>query len=231
MIYLIGVEHGVQSISVGDEETADHIKYRLCLEQTIDKYRPTIVAEEYSDDALNQSAIVRHRPQEFFTRKITTAKSVNHILCDPGRRIKYSMGYQEHTGWEMQISRLGTRKSPSDRKLLAAALEVLKDFPLREDYWLRQLKDVLQQEVAFVCGDYHVDTFGARLKDNGTPSQVVERQIGMPTELIEEQEKIKAYIDGNSQYIEDVFQLIFKINSGKIRPRYHFDEDEGDPTH
>jgi hypothetical protein len=230
VIYLIGVEHGVQSISVAGEETADHTQYRHCLEQAIQEYQPTIVAEEYSEDAVSRSAIVRNTPQEFFTRKITTARGVKHLLCDPDLRTKYSMGYQERTGWEMQISRLSTREPPSDRALLAAALEVVKDFPLRENYWLQHLKDVLQQEVVFVCGDYHVDTFGSRLKNNGIRSRILKRQIGMPAELIEESERIKAYIERNSQHIEDVFHEILKLNSGKIPPLYHFDGEEKDST-
>jgi hypothetical protein len=51
----------------------------------------------------------------------------------------------------------------------------------------------------------------------------------MPAELIEESEKIKAYIERNSQHIEDVFQEILKIKSGKIPPLCHFNEEEG-PT-
>jgi len=225
MIYLIGVEHGVQSISVGVEETGDHTKYRICLEQAIQKYQPTVVAEEYSDDALSRSTLLRNKSQEFFTRKITTARSVKHFLCDPPLKTKYAMGYQERTGWDMQISRLSTRESPSDRALLAAALEVVKDFPLRENYWLHHLKDLLQQEVVFVCGDYHVDTFGIRLKKNGIPSQIAGRQIGMPAELIEESERINAYIERNSQHIEDVFQEILNLNFGRIPPLYDLDEE------
>lgn len=230
MIYLIGVEHRVQSISVGAGETADHTKYRLCLEQAIHKYRPTVVAEEYSDDALRISAFVKGGTQEFFTRKIATARSVKHLLCDPDVKTKYSAGYQERTGWGIQISQLRTRESPSEQTLLAAALEVVRDFPIREAYWLQKLQDCLEEGVVFVCGDSHVDTFGGRLKDNGIPSQVVERQIGMPAELIEESKNICEYIERNSQHVEDVFQEILRMNSGKIPPLYHLDEQKEDPT-
>lgn len=230
MIYLIGVEHKVQSISVGAEETADQTKYRLCLEQAIQEYRPAVVAEEYSDDALRISAFVKGGTQEFFTRKITAATSVKHLLCDPDVETKYSMGYQGPEGWEIQISQLQTRESPSEQKLLAAALEVVKDFPIRENYWLQELQDCLQEGVIFVCGDYHVDTFGGRLKDNGVPSQVVERQIGMPAELIEKSKNIEAYIERNSQRMEEVFQEILRMNAGKIPPFNPFDQTGEGPT-
>ena len=143
MFYLIGVRHEVQSISVGCEETTDHTAFRLCLEQTIQEYEPAFVAEEYSEDALSMSALRRNRPQEFFTRKVAMSRNVKHLLCDAPLKAKYSMGYQGWDGWEIQISRIGEQLSECD-DLLPRALEVVKDFPLREDYWLNQLRDVLQ---------------------------------------------------------------------------------------
>jgi hypothetical protein len=44
-------------------ETADQTQFRLCLEQSIDKYKPTVAAEEYSDDALARASL--RAPQEF----------------------------------------------------------------------------------------------------------------------------------------------------------------------
>lgn len=78
----------------------------------------------------------------------------------------------------------------------------------------------------FVCGDYHVDTFGNRLKNNGIESQVVARQIGMPTELIEKLKKVKEYIDQNAQHIDDVYQEIQKLNAQRGSPMYTLDDDE-----
>jgi hypothetical protein len=37
MVYLIGVEHKIQGISVGGEETPEQIKYRSCLERSIEQ--------------------------------------------------------------------------------------------------------------------------------------------------------------------------------------------------
>lgn len=218
MIYLIGVEHRVQSIAVDSEETADHTKYRRCLEQTIRTHRPAVVAEEYSDDALSKATFVKNTPQEFFTRKITRACNVEHLLCDTDLKTKCSMGYQGESGWQMLLLDLWTPQSQSEMELLGAALEVLKDFPLRENYWLRQLEQVLLHEVVFVCGDYHVDTFGNRLKENGIQSQVVEREIGMPSELIERTNRVREYIETRRHHIERIYLEILGQNSGQIPP-------------
>jgi hypothetical protein len=229
MLYLIGVMHEVQSISVGGEETADHTSYRLCLERTIQEYEPAFIAEEYSDDALSMSAVRRNEPQEFFTKKVATSRNVEHLLCDAPLKVKYSMGYQGWDGWEIQISRIGLPLYDCE-DLLPRALEIVKDFPIREDYWLNQLRHILQMEVVFVCGDVHVDTFGSRLKSNGIPYQIVERRIGMPANLTEEfqreRERVRAYIERSAQRIDDVFQKILNLNSGNIPAPYDFDWEE-----
>jgi hypothetical protein len=229
MLYLIGVRHEVQSISVGSEETADHTRFRLCLERAIQEYEPTFVAEEYSDDALSVSALRRNGPQEFFTKKVAASRNVEHLLCDAPLKVKYSMGYQGWDGWEIQISRLGEPLYDRD-DLLPQALEIVKDFPLREGYWLNQLQHILQMEVVFVCGDSHIDTFGRRLKSNGIPYQILERQIGTHANLIEEiereRENLRAYIERSAQHIDEVFQKILKLNSGNIPAPYDFNWEE-----
>jgi hypothetical protein len=229
MIYLIGVMHGVQSISVGSEETADHTRYRLYLERTIQDYEPEFVAEEYSDDALSMSALRRNRPQEFFTKRVATSRNVGHLLCDAPLKAKYSMGYQGWDGWEIQISRIGEPSYDCD-DLLPRALEIVKDFPIREDYWLNQFRHILQMKVAFVCGDVHIDTFGRRLKSIGIPYQIVERRIGVLANRIDEiereRESLRAYIEQSAQHIEDVFQRILNLNSGDIPAPYDFNWEE-----
>jgi hypothetical protein len=65
---------------VGVDETANHIKYRQCLEQAIQTYQPMVVAEEYSTDALGRSKLLRNRPQEFFTRKVATPWGITNFF-------------------------------------------------------------------------------------------------------------------------------------------------------
>jgi hypothetical protein len=223
MIYLIGVEHGVQSISAGSQETSDHALYRSCLEQAIEKHTPILIAEEFSDDALKRSSTVRGVPQEFFTKTVATENGVDHRLCDLDTKTKYKMGYQERGGWVMHLCELPEYKR-SERQLLAAALEVVKDFPIRENHWVQKLKDVAGQRVVFVCGDGHIETFNDRLKANGISSEVLKRQIGMSPELVKESEEVQAYVATYSQRIEEAFQRILTLRGGTLPPRYHYDD-------
>jgi hypothetical protein len=220
MVYLIGVEHKIQGICVGGDETPDQIEYRSSLERAIEQYDPTVVAEEYSEDALKMWTYLRGTPYEYFTKRITDSKGVKHLPCDTGTEMKCGFGIQGTAGWRQQISCLGNHESYKNDELLPEALDVIKDFPLRENYWLEELKDVLHEDVIFVCGDYHVDTFSRRLHNKGIKTQIVAREIGMPTDLIERLIEVRKYVSQNAQRIEDAYQEILRANSGKIRSPY-----------
>jgi hypothetical protein len=229
VIHLIGVEHSVQSIAIGAKETADQTRYRCCLEEAIERYRPLVVAEEYSEDALNRATYL-HGPQEFFTGKIAARLGVKHRLCDTSIKAKCLLGCQTAAGWKKLLPRrLEGHDDLAGHACLPEGLEVVKDFPLRENYWLEQLNDVLHEEVVFVSGDYHVDTFGARLESIGVKSAVVARQIGMEAELIDQNRKVREYVGRHALLIEGVYQTLLQLNGGKIRSPFCLD-GEDDPV-
>jgi hypothetical protein len=107
------------------------------------------------------------------------------MLCDPDMKTKAEMGYQEKYGWGHHLDVLWEGIPYSDRTLLSGALEIAKDFPLRENYWLRALRDFRQEDVIFICGDNHVETFGEHLTEAKIPFKVVKRRIGTTLELRE----------------------------------------------
>src|SRR4029077_7139372 len=67
VFYLIGVEHKVQYISKDGTESANHAEFRVCLQQAIEDFRPSVVAEEFSNDSLARATWLSNGvPQEFF---------------------------------------------------------------------------------------------------------------------------------------------------------------------
>jgi hypothetical protein len=218
MFYLIGVEHSVQSISKDGVETTDHTAFRVCLEESIELYKPVIVAEEYSNDALGAAGLLKRTSQDFFTKKIASAAGVTHMLCDPDIKTKAEMGYQEKHGWAHHLDALWERIPYSDRALLSSVLEIAKDFPLRENYWLRELRDFRQEDVVFICGDSHVETFAERLGKEKISYKIVKRRIGMTPELIKESDKEMEYLKSNRNHVEEMYQKILALYGGIIPP-------------
>lgn len=218
MFYLIGVEHSVQSIP---PETAYHTTYRLCLEQAIQNYKPAVVGEEYSEHALARAAFVNRAPQDYFTKIIAQKVNVEHALCDPDLKTRMKIGYQSRLCWTQLIDKLWDRVPDSERDLLSAGLEIVKDIPIREQYWLGQLNPFLGKEIIFVCGDSHIESFAGFLGSQGIPSTVVKREIGMTSELKKQADSELQYAKMHRDRIEEIYQKILEDNDGTIpTPNY-----------
>lgn len=214
MFYLIGVEHSVQSIPATGVETPNHTEYRACLEQSIHTYKPAVVGEEYSQDSLNRASY--RGPQEFLTRKIAEKAGVKHMLCDPDFSTKKAMGYQSQYCWSLLIAELWDRVPDSERDLLSRGLEIVKDIPLREQYWLNELKPVLQKDVIFVCGDSHIESFAELLGSQKIASRIIKRKIGMTPELIQQSDEQIHFAKTNRDRIEEIYKKIQEENDGTI---------------
>jgi hypothetical protein len=214
MFYLIGVEHKVQSVPVTGVETPDHAEYQTCLEQAIRNYKPAAFGEEYSQDALNRASI--REPQEFFTRKVAEIAGVKHVLCDPDFKTKKTMGYQSRYCWSLLIAELWERVPDSERDSLSSGLEIVFDIPIREQYWLNQLKPFLEKDIIFVCGDSHIESFAELLGSQKIRSSVIKRKIGMTPELIQQSDLELQYAKTNRDRIEQIYRTIQEENDGTI---------------
>ena len=53
---------------------------------------------------------------------------------------------------------------------------------IRERFWLDKIGDVVDQNLLFVLGDGHVESFTKLLTDRGIRPQLVERGIGLTAE-------------------------------------------------
>jgi len=145
MFYLIGVEHSVQSIPVTGVETPNQTEYRACLEQAIHTFKPAVVGEEYSKDSLARAEHVNREPQEYFTREIAEKARVKHVLCDPDLKTRMAIGYQSMLCWPQLVAELREPVPDSEHDSLCKGLEIVKDMPIREKYWLNQLKPFLER--------------------------------------------------------------------------------------
>ena len=217
MVYLIGVEHRVQSIARDSSETADQTKYGECLEQAIHSYNIALVAEEYSEDSLTRAQFSNPSVvQEFFTERIAIRAGVKHMLCEPKLKSRFQMGCQGRERWSELLAELGDTVSDDELDPLGIALEINKEWPIREKYWLDQLKPVIKSEIIFVCGDGHIETFADLLNSQGIPSAVVNRRIGMTPELIQQANSEIQYAKRNRAQVERYYQELLKKHGGTI---------------
>jgi hypothetical protein len=221
LVYLIGVEHSVHVIPLNGNETPPHRLYRAALEKAIQDFRVEVVAEEFSLDALQiRSLAIQH---ELFTKKIADKLGAEHLLCDTPNSVKYkTLGCQGIDGWRDQLFEWDLKSNFVTTEVLARALDIVRDHPLREEYWYEQIRQRLNENLIFVCGDYHVDTFGKRLGTKAVQSTVVVREIGVEQPLLDEMSAVRDYIDQHEQEVQDIYRNLLTLNCETIPSPYPF---------
>ena len=80
---------------------------------------------------------------------VATKLDLKHIFCDPTNQER-----KKH----------GIEKSNTDG---------------REEFWIERLKEVLQDNILFVCGEDHLESFKSKLNSCGILVEIVSRGWGM----------------------------------------------------
>ncbi len=178
MVHLIGVAHEAQASGSGKPETDAQALYADVLGRTILSVRPRVVAEEYNEEA----------EQENKTRSIgkliTGALGVEHRFCDANKAERQQIGYFGPQELHLVISMHDPNWNISNEEAQAKgwAICIGRYFAIRERFWLEKIRDAVDQDLVFVLGDGHVDSFTKLLADAGINSQLVQRGIGVTAE-------------------------------------------------
>ena len=196
MIYLIGVSHRVQAKPKGATDTPDQLKYREALTAAIKQVNPALVGEEYSEFALGKQKKDTGTEHESLTKQVADAAKVQHRYCDPEAEAREKMGYIEGSALPVRFATSDDRTDYNERGF---ATEVVKYWPLREQFWLDQLHDVVGKDVVFVCGDAHLERFAELSKKHGISSTVVSRHIGLSPFDDEWWNRIQAYVKAHPE--------------------------------
>jgi len=54
----------------------------------------------------------------------------------------------------------------------------ISDDDRREEFWLQSLKDALNRNILFICGESHLATFRQKLLSQGVPAEIVSKGWG-----------------------------------------------------
>jgi hypothetical protein len=189
MVHIIGVAHRAQVTSPGTELTEDQKRLSDRLSQLAQEVGATLIAEEQSLEALGNNVSL--------SKQTAQNRNIEHRFCDPDSHERAAMGYRDRQsiGQEIFFSDEGWELSPTEIDAKAGAIEIARYFPLRERFWFEGLADRVDSEIAFVCGDAHVEGFVGLLKEKGIPYRVCDRGIGLNDE--------DKYVFGNAmKYLE-----------------------------
>jgi len=178
MFHLIGVAHRVQSKPKGSDDSEEQKAYRDCLSEAVRRISPVVVGEEFSEHALREAGKAARTGHVSLTKTVADSLGISHRFCDPEPQARREMGYVEG-GQLFPRLLIEANLDNEEAESRAFSIEITKYWPLREKYWLEQLVDVADREVIFVCGDAHLESFGALLAEIGIESAVFARRIGL----------------------------------------------------
>ena len=174
MICPIGLAHRVQVAATGEDKTPGQEKFEQCLRKTIQNIRPAFIAEEDSEEGLaarNSVSIAQSIAQEL---------GIEHAFCDPTTEQRLIIGYLDGQTLQLQLFlRDQTGMSDDEIKLRGLAIEIARYFPIRERFWFDHLPAHRGRDGSFICGDAHVDSFGALLTREGVEACAMIRGLGL----------------------------------------------------
>lgn len=133
----------------------DHAAFAQVLKELALSFDVGAIAEE-----LNQQALEEVGSQVSVPQLVAAELQLPHLFCEPNRAERASMGIRAEN--EIRLSRFpDTLDEPTIKRLVA------ESWRLREDEWLRRLRELTADRVLFVCGADHIATFVPLARNGG----------------------------------------------------------------
>jgi len=175
MFYLIGVAHRVQTFENPGAQNEGQAKLAGTIRDCIEQFAPRVIAEEHSREALGAHHSI--------AQQLAKEHKLEHRFCDPESDWRKAVGYKGRDQLEMEIFTHSWEVPPNDIICgRAGAIEMMLYFPMRERRWLECLADMRAENVVFICGQAHIESFSELLRSKGIDVTVVADRIGVGPE-------------------------------------------------
>lgn len=182
MIYLIGCDHNHDQTYdkvFKDKHEALYLRqkrFETYLLQTVQQFNFTLIAEELCDP--REFAVDGQTPRRSVAldviEKAKSLRNIDHMYCDPCTSRRYGLGIGGGLPY------LDDQYNESLRDIIRDAHEahihdIAHRWPIREKEWIRVLGSRIERDVLFICGAFHVCTFGNRLQGMGIETTILKR--------------------------------------------------------
>ena len=105
--------------------------------------RVTVIAEELSEDALEM-----HGATKSVANTVAQQLGIRHLFCDPGCAERKQLG-------------------------IANSSDDAMDFAKRENYWLKKLNELKDEDIIFLIGKKHIQGFSERAANEGFLIEII----------------------------------------------------------
>lgn len=153
MIYLIGVYHNIQHDGNGCADLSVRNKFQVFLMGKVKKYDIVLLAEEFSEEALQE-----HNATAGTLKYGADRLNIKHLFCDPNKEERKIIGIlcREKIKSALNI-RGGVHADSAEENRIK---EKQKEYhPVREMFWFEKISNYLDRNIIFVCGADHVRSF------------------------------------------------------------------------
>jgi hypothetical protein len=197
MIHLMGVDHArAQRKQRGLALTELQLHYRSLVESAIQSLRPDLLAEE------DHPSYLAGDGAESILLPIAESHAIPHIFVEADRATQLSLGYKDLS---MIRDLLAARDTPSET--LANAHKFAHQFPIREQFWLKQLGKTAAGSILLIFGDLHFNTFTALLNARQILFSIFAERVGIDSANDLEYEGLRYALDHNMFGDTDCFCL------------------------
>jgi hypothetical protein len=179
VIYLIGCDHDKTQSAPRGIWDDNHNIFAAAVLNVIQNCNIVLIAEEEHPCYLKQKGL-RSVAFDVLTNmnKIGMATNITHRFCDPSPTERKRLGIYE------DLPHLSPGSYDSELlNLMPTATDAYKHeighrWPIRENYWIKQLGCDLNNDVLFICGALHRMTFKHRLEAKEIKVKIVAKRVG-----------------------------------------------------
>lgn len=165
MIYLVGVEHTSSQWQYQDDSNENAVvAFTDFLRRYIKRLDIGVIGEELNEECLKQQGVNRSTAQT-----VAQEFHIKHLFCEPSMIESKEFGilsleeiskqlFPNKPYWQIPEDSLEQQQINEESRKL---------FSKREKFWLSKIKHLRKENVIFICGKSHVESFGNLLKENG----------------------------------------------------------------
>lgn len=162
MVLLFGCDHRAQTHKKLEPDNDLQKIFRERLTNAIDKYRPTLIAEEHHPDILEKRGLLS------VAAEVALKKGIPHRFCEPSFEEKNKLGIK------------GPPCVPPWDNYEAMHRYFMEEWPVREQFWIQQLSEDLNGTVIFICGGAHRETLRRQFELRNIKARIIEKGLTLP---------------------------------------------------
>ena len=171
MVYIVGVDHLVQYDGPVSEVLRK--EFEQYLEDSVKKYKITLIAEEFSRESL----VDVYSAKECSARNAANRCGIEHRYCDPEEKEREALGIPYYFDVRETVK---DRYNARDKLIIDNNIQkmiedktrgIVKSYwHIRERFWVDRIIDRIDENILFICGHEHAERLSKLLEDMGYAS-------------------------------------------------------------